>query len=86
MRALYVEFAPRQDLGTLLRCHLHGFEGFGGVPQRILFDNMTTVAEERDGERMVFPPRFLDFALLAVVLSPSLGGCWLGGQLATACD
>jgi hypothetical protein len=64
-RALYVEFVPQQDLSTLLRCHLHAFEAFGGVPQRILYDNMKTVVLERDAERVVFHPRLLDFALLA---------------------
>jgi transposase len=37
-RALYVEFVQQQDLSTLLRCHLHAFEAFGGVPQRVLTD------------------------------------------------
>ena len=35
-RALYVEFAPRADVATFIRCHLHAFEAFGGVPQRCL--------------------------------------------------
>jgi len=39
-RALYVEFVTQQDLSTLLRCHLHAFEAFGGVPKRVLYDNM----------------------------------------------
>jgi transposase len=64
-RALYVEFVTQQDLSTLLRCHLHAFEAFGGVPQRILYDNMKTVVLERNAERVVFHPRLLDFALLA---------------------
>ena len=64
-RALYVEFVTQQDLSTLLRCHLHAFAAFGGVPQRILYDNMKTVVLERDGERVVFHPRLLDFALLS---------------------
>ena len=64
-RALYVEFVTQQDLSTLLRCHLHAFEAFGGVPQRVLYDNMKTVVLERDRERVVFHPRLLDFALLA---------------------
>jgi transposase len=64
-RALHVEFVTQQDLSTLLRCHLHAFETFGGVPKRILYDNMKTVVLERDRERVVFHPRLLDFALLA---------------------
>lgn len=64
-RSLYVEFVQRQDLSTLLRCHMRAFEAFGGVPKRVLYDNMKTVVLERDGERVVFHPRLLDFALLA---------------------
>jgi transposase len=64
-RAMFVEFVLQQDLSTLLRCHLHAFEAFGGVPQRILYDNMKTVVLERSAERVVFHPRLLDFALLA---------------------
>jgi transposase len=64
-RALFVDFVVQQDRGTLLRCHLHAFEAFGGVPQRVLYDNMKTVVLDRSGERVVFHPRLLDFALLA---------------------
>jgi transposase len=64
-RALFVEFVQQQDLSTLLKCHLRAFETFGGVPKRVLYDNMKTVVRERDGDRVVFHPRLLDFALLA---------------------
>ena len=60
-RALYVEFVHQQDLSTLLRCHLHAFEAFGGVPKRIVYDNMKAVVLERDTERVAFHPRLLDF-------------------------
>jgi transposase len=64
-RTMFVEFVQQQDLSTLLRAHLHAFETFGGVPRRILYDNMKTVVLDRTAERVVFHPRFLDFALLA---------------------
>ncbi len=64
-RALSVAFVPQQDLSTLLRCHLQAFEQLGGVPRRVLYDNMRAVVAGRDGERVTFQPRLLDFALLA---------------------
>jgi len=63
-RALYVEFTPRADVATFIRCHLHAFEAFGGVPQRCLYDNAKVVVLERPAAgEPVWNPRFLDFAL-----------------------
>lgn len=64
-RAMYVEFVQRQDVSTLLRCHLAAFEALGGVPRRVLYDNMKAVVVAREAERVTFHPRLLDFALLA---------------------
>ena len=64
-RASYVEFVTDERLDTLLACHEHAFEFFGGVPREGLYDNMKTVVLERDaygpGEHR-FQPAFLDFA------------------------
>ena len=64
-RAMYVEFVEQQDLSTLLRCHLHAFGALGGVPKTILYDNMKTVVLSRQGSKVEYHPRLLDFALLA---------------------
>lgn len=64
-RAMYVEFVEQQDLSTLLRCHLHAFGALGGVPKTILYDNMKTVVLSRQGAKVEYHPRLLDFALLA---------------------
>ncbi|HCC33085.1 MAG TPA: IS21 family transposase, partial [Clostridiales bacterium] len=64
-RAMYVEFVEQQDLSTLLRCHLNAFAALGGVPRTILYDNMKTVVLRREGSRVEYHPRLLDFALLA---------------------
>jgi transposase len=64
-RASYVEFVSDMRLETLLACHSHCFEWFGGVPRRNLYDNMKTVVLERDAygpARHRFQPGFLDFA------------------------
>lgn len=63
-RALYVEFVPKADTATFIRCHVHAFAHFAGIPERCLYDNTKTVVLGRgpDG-RPVFNERFVDFAL-----------------------
>ncbi len=41
-RHQYVEFVFDQQVGTWLECHRHAFEFFGGVPQRVVLDNLKT--------------------------------------------
>jgi transposase len=64
-RASYVEFVSDMKVGTLIGCHERAFAAFGGVPRRILYDNMKTVVIERDvyGEgQHRYHAGFLDFA------------------------
>jgi transposase len=63
-RCLYAEVTEHMDLTTLMRCHQHAFDYFGGVPRTILYDNMKQVILDRDDETRTlhFTPRFLDFA------------------------
>ena len=64
-RASYVEFVSDMKVATLIGCHERAFAAFGGVPQRVLYDNMKTVVIERDtyGEgQHRFHAGFLDFA------------------------
>ena len=64
-RKSYTEFTQSEDELTLLRCHQNAFEYFGGVPKKVLYDNMKTVVIERDkygkGEHG-FQKTFLDFS------------------------
>jgi transposase len=63
-RAIYVEFVPKADTATFIRCHVHAFSHFGGIPERCLYDNTKTVVLGRSPEgQPVFNERFLDFAL-----------------------
>jgi transposase len=39
-RHQYVEFVFDQKVETWLRCHRHAFEYFGGVPERVVIDNL----------------------------------------------
>lgn len=47
-RASYVEYVSDERIDTLVACHVHAFEFFGGVPRDVLYDNMKTVVIERD--------------------------------------
>lgn len=47
-RASYVEYVTDERIETLVACHIHAFEFFGGVPREVLYDNMKTVVIERD--------------------------------------
>jgi transposase len=64
-RMSFVEFVTDMKVETLIACHQHAFEAFGGVPKRVLYDNMKTVVIERDtsgeGEHR-FHAGFLDYA------------------------
>lgn len=65
-RALYVEFTTKQNIQSLLECHIHAFEQLG-IPQTIVYDNMKTVVLSREklenGEvKNHYNPAFLDFA------------------------
>lgn len=39
-RHQYVEFVFDQKIETWLKCHRHAFEYFGGVPERVVIDNL----------------------------------------------
>lgn len=65
-RACYVRFTISSDTTWFIRCHLHAFAYLGGVPKRLLYDNLKSVVERRDADGVVhWNPRFLDFADVA---------------------
>jgi transposase len=61
-RMTYLEFTLSQTLGDFLACHVHAFEFFGGIPKKILYDNLKTVVLARVGRDIRFQSDFLDFA------------------------
>jgi transposase len=63
-RRLYVEFTQDQQLATLIACHEHAFDWFGGLTEELLYDNPKTVVLKRDREGRVIAwnPQFWDFA------------------------
>ena len=62
-RRMYVEFTVSETQEHFLACHEHAFAAFGGVPSKIMIDNLKTgVLRRQIGEAPVFNPRYLDFA------------------------
>lgn len=61
-RALFVDFSLDQRLDTFCRMHRRALEFFGGVPRRVLYDNLKSVVLHHVGATVQFNPRFLVFA------------------------
>lgn len=62
-RQMYVEFTLSQAMEHFLDCHQNAFTAFGGVPSRIMIDNLKCgVLRHARGEEPVYNPRYLDFA------------------------
>jgi len=62
-RRMYVEFTVSQTMEHFLACHEHAFTAWGGVPSKIMVDNLKSAVLQRlAGTAPVFNPRYLDFA------------------------
>ena len=62
-RAMYLEFTVSAESAWFLRCHLHAFHYFGGVPREVLHDNLKTAIVARDADGTIhWHPPYLDFA------------------------
>jgi transposase len=61
-RALYVDFSLDMKMETFCAMHRRALEFFGGVPRRILYDNLKSVVLHHAGATVQFNPRFTDFA------------------------
>lgn len=62
-RAIYLEFTVSLTSAVFLRCHVHAFHALGGIPRRILYDNLKSVVLDRDPDGAIhWNPTFLDFA------------------------
>ena len=62
-RAMYLEFTLSADAAWWLRCHLHAFHYFDGVPREVLHDNLKTAVLSRTADGKIhWHPRYLDFA------------------------
>jgi transposase len=62
-RQMFVEFTVSQTMEHFLACHQHAFAAFGGVPIKIIVDNLKSAVLRRlVGSAPVFNPRYVDFA------------------------
>jgi transposase len=61
-RALYVECFRDEKLMNFLNGHVRAFHYVGGVPAKLLFDNLRSVVGSRVGRKIIFNERFLAFA------------------------
>lgn len=61
-RAIFVDFSFDQRLDTFMRLHRRALEYFGGVPKRVVYDNLKSVVLHHVGNTVQFNPNFLPFA------------------------
>lgn len=61
-RLMYIEFTLSQRLESFMRCHINAFRFFGGVPKKILYDNLKSVVLARFGREIRLNPRFEAFS------------------------
>ncbi|VVB62665.1 Integrase core domain protein [uncultured archaeon] len=62
-RLMYVEFTVLQTMEHFLACHQNAFAAFGGVPGKIMCDNLRSAVLKRIiGQAPVFNPVYFDFS------------------------
>lgn len=62
-RMMYVEFTVSQTMEHFLACHQNAFRAFGGIPKRIMVDNLkSAVLKRTPGEAPLFNPKYAEFA------------------------
>jgi transposase len=62
-RLMYLEFTVSQQMEFFLACHENAFAAFGGVPRRLMVDNLKSAVLQRlVGIAPVFNPKYLDFS------------------------
>lgn len=62
-RRMYLEFTVSQTSEFFLDCHERAFAAFGGVPERLMIDNLKSAVLQRvAGVAPVFNPKYLDFS------------------------
>lgn len=61
-RALFLDFSLDQKTETFLRMHCRALEFFGGVPKKVLYDNLKSAVLHHIGTTVQFNPRLLSLA------------------------
>lgn len=60
-RAIFIDFCFDQQMETFCRMHRRALEFFGGVPKRIVYDNLKSVVVDRVAQTIKWNARFLGF-------------------------
>lgn len=63
-RRIWIGFFKNERLPTLLHAHVEAVTYHGGSPERLVYDNMTTVTLGRVGNEPLWHPTFREFAKL----------------------
>ncbi len=61
-RHTFVRFFYDQRMGSFLAGHVAAFHAFGGVPRRVLYDNLKSAVLERRADAIRFHPTLLELA------------------------
>ena len=62
-RMMYVECTVSQTMEHFLACHQHALECFGGIPQKVMVDNLKSAVLKRAlGDAPLLNPKYADFA------------------------
>jgi len=62
-RKMYLEFTVSQTMEHFLGCHQNAFDYFGGVPKKLMIDNLKSAVLRRlTGQTPVFNTRYFDFS------------------------
>lgn len=61
-RMTYIELTLSQCLEDFLGAHWRAFQFFGGIPRKLVYDNLKSVCLARLGADIRFNPRFLEFS------------------------
>ena len=62
-RMMYVEFTVSQTMEHFLACHQHALEYFGGIPHKVMVDNLKSAVLKRAlGDAPLLNPKYADFA------------------------
>lgn len=61
-RYMYVEITLDQSVKTFIRCHVNGFNYFGGVPQTVKIDNLKAAIVAADFYEPVVQRTYAEFA------------------------
>ena len=61
-REAYYEMVLDQSIETFIKCHIHAFESFGGIPERVKIDNLKAAVIKHRRYDIELNEQYLEFA------------------------